>query len=198
MQGLRERKKAATRQALSNIATRMFEQHGFEQVTVAEIAAAAGVSVKTVFNYFGTKEELFFDRNDELLEGLLAALRDRPPGTSPTEAVRGLLLDGPFPDGACRWSDLPAVYEAIRGWVACERASPALSARRLFVAREWVDPLARESGSVAWAAMFLAVLLLRQDTLGDAILEGRAPRTVERRVRSVVGEALDALERGFS
>src|SRR3954468_7002613 len=122
----------------------------------AEIAAAAGVSVKTVFNYFGTKEELFFDRNDELLEGLLAALRDRPPGTSPTQAVRGLLLDGPFPDGACRWSDLPALYEAIRGWVACERASPALSARRLFVAREWVDPLARESGSVAWAAMFLA------------------------------------------
>jgi len=79
VQGLRELKKAATRQAISDVATRLFEERGFEQVTVAEIAAAAAVSVKTVFNYFGNKEELFFDRDDEMLEGMIRTLSEREP-----------------------------------------------------------------------------------------------------------------------
>src|SRR4051794_16478206 len=58
MDGLRERKKAATRQTISDTATRLFEQHGFEQVTLSEIATAADVAPKTIWNYFGSKEEL--------------------------------------------------------------------------------------------------------------------------------------------
>src|SRR4051812_39575192 len=197
--GLRERKKAATRQAISDIATRLFERRGFEHVTVAEIAEAANVSVKTVFNYFGSKEELFFDREEELLQGLLLTLAVRGEST-PTQAMRPLVLGGPllFPDAGCRWSDLDGpLYEGMRAFIACERASPSLSARRLVIAHSWVPELAREAGSAAWAAMFVAVLVLRQDTFATALLERRSPRTVERRVRSVVGEALDALERAF-
>ena len=200
MAGLRERKKAATRQAISDIATRLFERHGFERVTLAEIAEAADVSVKTIFNYFGSKEELFFDRSDELLNGLLEALRSRGPGVSPTAAMRPLLLDGPIPCAdECRWPDLDGgLYDGMRGFIVCERASPALSARRLVIAQSWVEPLARESGSEAWAAMFVGVMNLRAQVLGTALLERRAPRTVERRIRATVGEALDALERGFA
>ncbi len=198
MQGLRERKRAATRLAISNVATRLFQQRGFEQVTVAEIAAAAEVSVKTVFNYFGSKEELFFDREEELLADLLRALRERGPRVSATAAMRPLLLDRPLPLADCDWSDLrTGLYEQVRAFIACERASPALSARRLMIAQAWAGPLGREAGSAPWAAMFLAVLGLRHEVFGAALLEQRAPATVERRVRASVGDALDALERAF-
>jgi AcrR family transcriptional regulator len=199
MQGLRERKKAARRQAISDVATRLFEHHGFEQVTVTEIAAAADVSVKTVFNYFHSKEELFFDREAELQQALLDALRERGAGVSATAAMRPLFLEGPVPSPGCRWSDLGSeFYEQMRAFIACERASPALTARRLMIAQSWGRQLAREGGSEAWAAMLLGVMNLRHEVLATALLERRAPRTVERRVRSVVGGALDALECGFA
>jgi AcrR family transcriptional regulator len=70
--GLRERKKRQMRQQLSDTATRMFMERGFGNVRVAEVAEACGVSEKTVFNYFPTKESLVLDR----LEGTVAALRD--------------------------------------------------------------------------------------------------------------------------
>ena len=87
--GLRERKKRLMRQQLSDTATGMFLERGFDAVRVAEVAAACGVSEKTVFNYFPVKEALIMDR----LEGTLAALRiglgDR--GRSPVEAVLAIL-----------------------------------------------------------------------------------------------------------
>src|SRR5215218_755179 len=80
--GLRAFKKARTRLAISDVATRLFMQHGFEQVTVAQIAEAAEVSPKTVFNYFTSKEELFFDRADDVLGALVDAVVERPAGVT--------------------------------------------------------------------------------------------------------------------
>src|SRR5215211_7761821 len=91
-EGLRERKKRATRQLISNVATRLFMERGFEDVTVDEVAAAANVSKMTVFNYFARKEDLFFDRGDEAQRLLRAALEGRG-RRSPLTALRALMLD---------------------------------------------------------------------------------------------------------
>lgn len=74
MDGLRERRKQRTRKALSDAAAAMFAERGFDRVTISEIAAAAEVAVGTVFNYFRTKEELFFDREEQLTAGLIQAV----------------------------------------------------------------------------------------------------------------------------
>src|SRR4051812_43175414 len=99
MAGLREAKKARTRLAISDVATRLFAERGFERVTLAEIAEAADVSVKTIFNYFASKEDLFFDRADELIDGIVATIEQRPHGITVTEALHQLLRDNvvPFP-----------------------------------------------------------------------------------------------------
>jgi AcrR family transcriptional regulator len=87
-EGLRERKKRLLRQQLSDTATRMFMERGFNAVRVIEVAEACGVSDKTVFNYFPTKEALVLDR----LEGITAALRaGLAPGIPPVEAALRIL-----------------------------------------------------------------------------------------------------------
>jgi AcrR family transcriptional regulator len=86
----RFRKRLATRQSISNIATRLFIERGFEQVTVDEIAIAADVGRMTVFNYFPRKEDMFFDRDEEGREMLRRALRERGPDVTPIEALRRL------------------------------------------------------------------------------------------------------------
>lgn len=84
---LRQRKKDDTRRMISLTATRLFQKRGFDDVTVAEIAAAAGVAKMTVFNYFARKEELFFDRNEEGRALLEEAFGRRKPKESPLAAL---------------------------------------------------------------------------------------------------------------
>jgi AcrR family transcriptional regulator len=90
-ESLRERKKRATRQAISDIATSLFIERGFDQVTVEEIAEAANVSRMTVFNYFPRKEDLFFDREEEGRSLIQTALSDRLRSQSPIAALRNLV-----------------------------------------------------------------------------------------------------------
>jgi len=84
----RSRKRLATRQSISNIATRLFFDRGFDQVTVDEIAEAADVGRMTVFNHFPRKEDMLFDRDEEVREILRAALRQRDPRVAPIETYR--------------------------------------------------------------------------------------------------------------
>ncbi|WP_052376500.1 TetR/AcrR family transcriptional regulator, partial [Chondromyces apiculatus] len=89
--GLRERKKEQTRNAIAETAKAMFAERGFDHVTVAEIADAANVSVKTLFTYFGSKEDLVFEDENGLRDELLRHVRERPPGASALDAVRALI-----------------------------------------------------------------------------------------------------------
>ena len=85
---LRSRKRLATRQGISNVATRLFIERGFDHVTVDEIAAAADVGRMTVFNYFPRKEDMLFDLDEEGREMLREALRQRDPTIAPIETLR--------------------------------------------------------------------------------------------------------------
>jgi AcrR family transcriptional regulator len=88
-EGLRERKKRLMRQQLSDTATRMFLERGFDAVRVAEVAEACGVSEKTVFNYFPTKESLVLDRLEATVASLRAGLAD--PAVPPVDAALRIL-----------------------------------------------------------------------------------------------------------
>jgi AcrR family transcriptional regulator len=205
--GLRESNKARTRLAISDVATRLFVERGFEHVTVAEVAEAARVSVKTVFNYFSSKEELYFDRADDVLDALVQAVRERPQGTTKLEALRAVLAGRRVPFDEQGWRALsdPEQYQRFREFVATEHAAPALRARRLVIAEQWIEPLAdvfeeelgaRREARVL-ASMVVGVLGLRERELSAAMLEGVSARTVERRVRAVVDESFARLERAF-
>jgi AcrR family transcriptional regulator len=89
--GRRERKKAATRQALADAALELFLDRGFDDVGVREIAEAADVSTATLFKHFPTKESLVFDRDADREAALVAAVRERPPGRPVFDALRDYL-----------------------------------------------------------------------------------------------------------
>src|SRR4051794_29442669 len=81
-EGLRARKKRQTRAAIAAAAMDLFRSRGFDAVTIADIAAAADVSRKTVFNYFPAKEDLVFEAGQERRAALVQAIRERPAGAS--------------------------------------------------------------------------------------------------------------------
>src|SRR5262252_5733490 len=86
--GLRERRKQETRQAISDIATLMFVDRGFDEVTIAQVADAAGVAKMTVTNYFPRKEDLVFDRAEAIERHLADVIAARAPGESMLAAIR--------------------------------------------------------------------------------------------------------------
>ncbi|WP_121747573.1 TetR/AcrR family transcriptional regulator [Streptomyces sp. E2N166] len=86
--GLRETKKRETRQLISDHATRLFIEQGFERTTIAEIADAARVAKKTVTNYFPRKEDLALDHQDQFVAALADTVTAREPGETPLAALR--------------------------------------------------------------------------------------------------------------
>ncbi|MFJ3795638.1 TetR/AcrR family transcriptional regulator [Streptomyces sp. NPDC090088] len=195
-ESLRERKKRETRQRISNVATVMFRERGFEQVTVVEVAQAAGVSAMTVFNYFPRKEDLFLDRIPEAVEAFAGAVRGRVPGESPLAALRRLafrFIDARHPLGG--------MGENFVGFWPVVADSPALRAR----AREAVEEVERAlAGALAEAglaepelAAALVVAAYRSvcvTSVGRQLAgEPFAGLVVDHRER--MGAAFDALER---
>jgi AcrR family transcriptional regulator len=134
--GLRERKKQRTRQLIADTARRLFAERGFEQVTVAEIAREAEVAPATVFNYFPTKEDLFYSRLEAFESEMLSAIRDRPDGQSVLEAFETFL----FGRRGVLAKDAPD--EQIRTITRIITESPALLARERQVFDRYTEALA--------------------------------------------------------
>jgi AcrR family transcriptional regulator len=122
-EGLRERKKQQTRQAIGEAAQRLFVERGFDAVTVAEVARAADVSEGTVFNYFPTKEDLFYGQMEVFEAALVDSVRERPAGEPVLTSFRRFVLDGTRRLAADEVADLIAQATRVIS------ASPALQAR---------------------------------------------------------------------
>src|SRR5918999_1603440 len=140
--GLRERKKQQTRRLIADTARRLFAERGFEAVTVAEVAREAEVAEKTVFNYFPTKEDLFYSRLEEFEEELLMAVRERGGGERNLGAVRDFLTAqrGVFAMKA-PGGDAEAT-EQLRTVTRVVTESPALLARERQVFSRYGETLA--------------------------------------------------------
>ena len=173
VEGLRARKKRAARQSIAATARRLFAERGYDAVTVADVAAAADVSQKTVFNYFPTKEDLAFAGREEGIAQFVAAIRERPPDTPVLEVFRTIthsVLDV-FVAGEAE--DLVTVARIIRG-------APALQ-ERLTVGWE------------AGAAAITAAIAETTGADGDDLLPAIVARTLWFTHRSVFLAALQGL-----
>ncbi len=191
--GLRDRKKQETRQAISNVATLLFVEHGFDQVSVTDVAREAGVARKTVFNYFARKEDLVFDREDEVRELVRTALADRG-GQAPVRAFQSLmrrLVDQQHP--VFRITDRP-----IRFWRMVAE-SPALTARACELQVTLADDLAAMMADAAGrprsdsAAHLAATMLMATLVVGyrEALHAFRANQKPE-------AALLHVMQRGFA
>ncbi|MFG2327776.1 TetR/AcrR family transcriptional regulator [Streptomyces sp. NBC_01723] len=147
-EGLRERKKRQTRQYLSDVATGLFLERGFEAVTVAEVAEAANVSVNTVYNYFPAKEDLFLDRSKGVIDRLSRWVRGRGAGESAAYAVLRELRDE-----VESVSPRVGLMDGYAGFMKVVHESPALRSRMWAIGQEVLvnleETLREETGAAA-------------------------------------------------
>jgi len=88
---LRDRKRDRTRRAIVDAAVDLFERHGYDGTTIADIAAAADIGARTFFSYFASKEELLFPESDARIQAAEAAIANRKPDDRPADVLlRGL------------------------------------------------------------------------------------------------------------
>lgn len=124
--GRRERKKQQTREKIAKVALELFIERGFEQVPVTEVAEAADVSVNTVYNYFPTKEDLFFGLNQPMETSLAGIVRQRENGEALLTFLRQLLLSSLEPMKAVLSPEQDATRQQVFQVI---RESPTLQAR---------------------------------------------------------------------
>ena len=203
--GLRERKKERTRQLIADTARRLFAERGFEAVPVSEIAREAEVSEATVFNYFPSKEDLFYHRLEAFEEELLHAIRDRPAEESVLGAFGRFIT---APRGLLAARD-PEQVEHLAAITRVITESPALLAREQQIYASYADALAKlltaESGASAgdlrpWtvARTLIGLHQAAVDYSRREILAGTRNPTLARRVRRQTQQALELLSTGLA
>jgi AcrR family transcriptional regulator len=205
METLRERKKEQTRRLIAETARRLFAERGFEEVTVAEVARAADVSQATIFNYFPTKEDLFYSGLEAFEESLLAAIRERGPGESVLAAFGRFVLE---PRGLLAATD-PDAIEHLAAITRTITESPALLAREQRIFDRYTESLAallaEETGAApdeveprVAANALLGVHRVLVDYSRRQIMAGVRNPQLARRVRAQGKKALALLERGLA
>ncbi len=208
-EGLRERKKRETRQRLTDTATELFLARGFDAVRVAEIAQVCGVSEKTVFNYFPSKEALILDHPDAAMAALRTGLADA--NRTPIEAVLRILADELA--ALTRWladqPDLATACDRVRRFGELIGSTPALRAFQRDQTEALIttaaEILAERSGFAAddpeprisataliglWQVQFAA---LRRHLDGT-----RTPARVRQAVTAEVKRAARVIDEGFA
>ncbi|MCX5284284.1 MULTISPECIES: TetR/AcrR family transcriptional regulator [unclassified Streptomyces] len=201
--GLRERKKRQTAMRIWQTAVELFVERGFDAVSVAEIADAAEVSKMTVFNYFGTKEDLVFRPMEEHFGDAARAVREREPGESAVDAVRRQFLDMVEARDPSIGLNTEPFARTLRTLVG---ETPALRERALIASHrgeeELVRTLAEESDDPVLAAIAAAQLISARNALVEAhhrrINDGESPEAVAEDAADQANRAFDLIERGLA
>lgn len=191
-----ERGGPQTRARIAEIASGLFLERGFDAVTVADVARAAGVSSVTVFNHFPRKEDLFLDRAADAEEFLRSAVRDRPAGADALSSLREatlLLVDERSPLSGVDGRSVP-FFRTVAG-------SPALIARAREIAadlqRILADELDADPGFDGDAGLFAAFFLAGYGTVlvdtARRLIAGEDERTVLAEHRARLEVLFDAL-----
>jgi AcrR family transcriptional regulator len=205
--GLRELKKRQTRQLIADTAWRLFADRGFDRVTVAEVAREAQVAEATVFNYFPTKEDLFYHRLEAFEAGLVEAVAAREVGEPALAAVRRYLLasDGLLARVEAGDADALQRLRTVNRVIA---ASPALQAREQQAMARTADTLAAllaaETGAAAddvtaraAASALLGVQRALVDHVRRRVLDDDEPARLAADVRDRGRRAFALLDQGL-
>ncbi|MFF7796119.1 TetR/AcrR family transcriptional regulator [Streptomyces olivaceus] len=170
--GLREQKKRATRAALAEAAVHLAAEHGADKVTVEAISAAAGVSVRTFFNYFDSRDDAFVVIDEDAGARMRRAVLDAPAELSPLEVLREAM--------AAELAEVEQQHELWRLHAEVLHASPHLLARGL----------GAHMAAEADLAAAIAERLRGADRAGGA--DGAGPRTglYPRLLAAVAGAAV--------
>jgi AcrR family transcriptional regulator len=199
--GLRERKKQQMRHQLADVAAQLFAERGYDAVSVADVARAAGVSDQTVFNYFPTKPELVLDRADEIREFYRERVRDRPRGVTPADALRprvhGDVDRYAAADLALARGEFPAqcLESGVLRRFALETRDDQAVAIADAIAE--TDPDLHPLVVRAHAAALVAVIQAITDRIGAAVLRGADRAASIAGMRADADAALDDLSAHF-
>jgi AcrR family transcriptional regulator len=199
--GLRERKKQKTREEIARAAMKLFRKRGFDAVTVAEVAEAAGVSEKTVFNYFPAKEDLVWPDGERRWDALVEAIRARPPGTPVVKVFRAhteAMIDRleASPEDFVARPRLVMGSAALRGRLAGWWEHEAALLAPVIAEAAGADP-----NDVVPAVVARTLSWTHRTTFRAAftrLLAGDEPELVARELRKQAAEAYDLLEGGLA
>ena len=206
VEGLRERKKRLMRRLISDTATEMFLERGFDEVKVTDVAAACGVSEKTVYNYFPTKESLLLDREEDMATAIRQAFGPAAPPRSPIEAALAVLgrdldelraslqIDGEMPSGLAlfrRFTDLidstPSLRAAQRDMMdrLVQVTAEAMAARAGLSPDDPEPQIAAHAILGLWRIQFHALRRYADGVEGVEDIYGRVTAEVRRAARLI-------------
>jgi AcrR family transcriptional regulator len=192
---VRAHKKSETRQRLSDTATAMFLERGFDAVRVTEIAAACGVSEKTVYNYFPTKESLLLDRFDGTEAALRAALASRPPVEAALQVLdadlAAMTARAVPPEWLARFRDLIDSTPSLRAYQRAAFDRLSSTAAEVLAERYGFGPDDPETRIAASALLGLWPVYFRALRTHLGAVDARA------RIFDEVRRAADVIDRGL-
>jgi AcrR family transcriptional regulator len=198
--GLRELKKARTRQLIADTAARLFAERGYEQVAVSDVAREAEVAEQTVYNYFPTKEQLVIDRDQLVQDRLCDLIRSRPFSTTPAAAVRDFVLESvehirsiPRNQWRGELGYLAAISPAVHRLALemTDRQAAAIAAAIADTA-EVAPEIARLQG-MALAGVFQIII----SEAGNRTRKGQSQAKIADELYPIIGEMVDELDRWF-
>jgi AcrR family transcriptional regulator len=186
-EGLRERKRRETLQRITDAGTRLFIAHGYDGTTLDAIAAEAGISRRTFFSYFKSKDEILLAMQAGLGDMLAAGLAQEPPGQTPLQAVRNVLVRMSGAYDPAEMLILDRLMRSSETVMARKQASYVQHEATLFAAlrEHWPEP-GRETALRLVAMLSIGALRVSLETFNRE--EGQRPIAV------LLNEAFDALQ----